>query len=58
MVEQRAIGANLSRRGFLGGLGAAAALPLLAACGSSGGSGGGSSAKDIKFWDMPWGGPT
>ena len=58
MVEQRANGVNLSRRGFLGAAGAAAALPLLAACGSSGGSsgGGGSSAKAIKFWDMPWGG--
>jgi multiple sugar transport system substrate-binding protein len=57
MVDVRSASANLSRRGFLGAMGAAAALPLLAACGSSsGGSGSGSSAKSLKFWDMPWGG--
>jgi multiple sugar transport system substrate-binding protein len=57
MVEQRAVAANLSRRGFLGAVGATAALPLLAACGSSsGGSGASSGAKSLKFWDMPWGG--
>jgi multiple sugar transport system substrate-binding protein len=53
-------GENLSRRGFLGmALGTAAAATLLAACGSSGGSSGGSgggSGKNLKFWDMPWGG--
>jgi multiple sugar transport system substrate-binding protein len=59
MVEQRAQSLNLSRRGFLGAMGAAASLPLLAACGGgSSGSSGGSSAKSLKFWDMPWGGAT
>jgi len=56
MVEQRVTNLNLSRRGFLGALGAAAALPVLAACGGSSGGGSGSSAKSLKFWDMPWGG--
>jgi multiple sugar transport system substrate-binding protein len=58
MEETPQVGANLSRRGFLGAAGAlaaaAAASPLLAACGSSGGGSG--SGKAIKFWDMPWGG--
>jgi multiple sugar transport system substrate-binding protein len=56
MVEQRVPNLNLSRRGFLGALSAAAALPVLAACGGSSGGSSGSSAKSLKFWDMPWGG--
>ncbi|WP_022901462.1 ABC transporter substrate-binding protein [Humibacter albus] len=42
--------ASLSRRGFLAATGGVAAATLLAACS------GGTSAKPIKFWNMPWGG--
>jgi multiple sugar transport system substrate-binding protein len=58
MVEKSSTGLSLSRRGFLGATGTAAAISALAACGSSGGGGGssGGSGKSLKFWDMPWGG--
>ena len=68
MVDQPKIAVKTSRRGFLGMVGAAAAVPVLSACGSSskssnptgkassGGGSGGGNAKGIKFWDMPWGG--
>ncbi len=48
----------LTRRGFLGLTGGAAAAATLAACSRTGGSGGGSgsgSSKPLKFWNMPWG---
>lgn len=50
---------ELSRRRFLGAVGAAlAGPPLLAACGgsSTSSSASGSTGKRLKFWDMPWGG--
>lgn len=48
--------ASLSRRGFLGLVGTAAAVTTLAACTTGGG--GGTSGGALKFWNMPWGGPT
>lgn len=44
----------VSRRGFLGLVGGAAAVATLAACTPGGGGAGGGT---IKFWDMPWGQP-
>lgn len=56
MNDVRATGLDLSRRGFLAAIGAAAAVPVLASCGGDSSSGGSGSSKAIKFWDMPWGG--
>jgi multiple sugar transport system substrate-binding protein len=49
-----------TRRGFMGAVVGAAAVPVLASCGSSStqagsGSGGNVPSGVIKFWDMPWG---
>lgn len=43
----------ISRRTVLGGIGALAAVGILAACAPGGGAG--SSSQVIKFWDLPWG---
>ena len=49
---------DLTRRGFIGLAGVAAASTLLAACTPGGGSSSSSGGKPIKFWNMPWGAPT
>ncbi|RKR76444.1 ABC transporter substrate-binding protein [Frondihabitans australicus] len=46
--------ASVSRRGFLGLVGGAAAVTALAACTTGGAS---ASGGALKFWNMPWGGP-
>ncbi|KZE42416.1 ABC transporter substrate-binding protein [Microbacterium sp. T32] len=47
--------ATLTRRGFLGLAGVAAAVPILAACAPGAAGGGGAAGGALKFWDMQWG---
>ncbi len=53
-MASQSTGSSFSRRGFISIAGGVAASAALAACSTGGGSG--SSAKEIKFWNMPWGG--